>query len=144
MRSGTISGRAVSALPGFKISEQPVLATGKVRQVGELVAMCVGRSRAEAEDIAASVVLDLEELPAVHDKVAPAGVVRVNATVLPFPVTVFPNASCTLTTGWVPNATPPVEPLGCVVKANFAATPTVTTKPLLIAVVNEPSVAVNV
>ena len=31
--------RAVSALPGFKISEQPVLATGKVRQVGELIAM---------------------------------------------------------------------------------------------------------
>jgi carbon-monoxide dehydrogenase large subunit len=27
--------RAVSALPGFKISEQPVLATDKVRQVGE-------------------------------------------------------------------------------------------------------------
>ena len=31
---------AVSGLPGFKISEQPVLATDKVRQVGELVAMC--------------------------------------------------------------------------------------------------------
>jgi len=59
--------RAVSALPGFKISEQPVLATDKVRQVGELVAICVGRTRAEAEDIAASVELDLEELPAVHD-----------------------------------------------------------------------------
>ncbi len=26
--------RAVSALPGFKVSEQPVLATDKVRQVG--------------------------------------------------------------------------------------------------------------
>src|SRR3954462_1070003 len=59
--------RAVSALPGFKISEQPVLAIEKVRQVGELVAMCIGRTRAEAEDIAASVELDLEELPAVHD-----------------------------------------------------------------------------
>ncbi|CCE08012.1 CutL protein [Bradyrhizobium sp. STM 3843] len=59
--------RAVSGLPGFKISEQPVLATGKVRQVGELVAMCVAPTRAEAEDIAAAVVLDLEELPAVHD-----------------------------------------------------------------------------
>ena len=65
--------RAVSALPGFKISEQPVLATGKVRQVGELVAMCVGRSRAEAEDIAASVALDLEELPAVHDMLQARG-----------------------------------------------------------------------
>lgn len=59
--------RAVSGLPGFKISEQPVLATGKIRHVGELVAMCVAPTRAEAEDIAASVTLDLEELPAVHD-----------------------------------------------------------------------------
>src|SRR5436305_4168677 len=59
--------RAVSGLPGFKISEQPVLATGKVRHVGELVAMCVAPTRAEAEDIAASVVLDLEPFPAVHD-----------------------------------------------------------------------------
>lgn len=59
--------RAVTTLPGFKISEQPVLAAGKVRQVGELVAMCLGRTRAEAEDIAASVTLDLEELPAVYD-----------------------------------------------------------------------------
>src|SRR4051794_13388628 len=59
--------RAVSGLPGFKISEQPVLAVDKVRQVGELVAMCVAPTRAEAEDIAASVELDLEELPAVYD-----------------------------------------------------------------------------
>jgi len=59
--------RAVSGLPGFKISEQPVLATGKVRHVGELIAMCVAPTRAEAEDIAASVTLDLEELPAIHD-----------------------------------------------------------------------------
>jgi aerobic carbon-monoxide dehydrogenase large subunit len=59
--------RAVSGLPGFKISEQPVLATGKVRHVGELVAMCVAPTRAEAEDIAASVILDFEPLPAIHD-----------------------------------------------------------------------------
>jgi aerobic carbon-monoxide dehydrogenase large subunit len=59
--------RAVSGLPGFKISEQPVLATGKVRHVGELVAMCVAPSRAEAEDVAAAVTLDLEPIPAVHD-----------------------------------------------------------------------------
>jgi aerobic carbon-monoxide dehydrogenase large subunit len=59
--------RAVSGLPGFKISEQPVLATGKVRHVGELVAMCVAPTRAEAEDITASITLDLEELPAIHD-----------------------------------------------------------------------------
>lgn len=58
---------AVSGLPGFKVSEQPILAFDKVRQVGELLAMCVGDSRAAAEDIAAMVEVDLEELPAVHD-----------------------------------------------------------------------------
>ncbi len=64
---GVLPIRAVSGLPGFKVSVQPPLAVGKVRQVGELIAMCVAPTRAEAEDIAASVVLDLEELPAVHD-----------------------------------------------------------------------------
>src|SRR3954452_11050032 len=59
--------RAVSGLPGFKVSEQPVLADGKVRHVGELVAMCMGRTRAEAEDIAGAITLELDELPAVHD-----------------------------------------------------------------------------
>src|ERR1700712_3746883 len=41
---------ANSSLAGFKCSEQPVLAGDKVRQVGEMIAMCVGRTRAEAED----------------------------------------------------------------------------------------------
>lgn len=59
--------RAVSGLPGFKVSEQPILAFEKVRQVGELIAMCVADTRAEAEDIAAAVEVDFEELPAVHD-----------------------------------------------------------------------------
>jgi len=58
--------RAVSGLPGFKVSEQPILAHDKVRQVGELLAICLAPTRAEAEDIAAAIVLDLEELPAVH------------------------------------------------------------------------------
>ena len=62
--------RAVSALKGFKVSEQPALATDKVRHVGELVAMCMAPTRAEAEDIAGAVALDLEELPAVHDMLA--------------------------------------------------------------------------
>ena len=61
---------AVSALPGFKRSEQPVLAFEKVRQVGEMLAMCVGDTRAQAEDIAAAVEVDLDELPAVHDMLA--------------------------------------------------------------------------
>jgi carbon-monoxide dehydrogenase large subunit len=62
--------RAVSGLAGFKVSEQPALAAGKVRHVGELVAMCLAPTRAEAEDIAASVRLDLQELPAVYDMLA--------------------------------------------------------------------------
>lgn len=62
---GTI--RANSALPGFRPSEQPVLARGKVRHVGEAIAACVAGSRAEAEDLAADCVLDYETLPAVAD-----------------------------------------------------------------------------
>jgi aerobic carbon-monoxide dehydrogenase large subunit len=61
--------RAVSGLKGFKPSEQPVLAAGKVRHVGELVAMCVASTRAEAEDLADRVELDLDALPAVVDMV---------------------------------------------------------------------------
>jgi len=62
--------RAVSGIKGFRPSEQPSLASDKVRHVGELVAMCVAPTRAQAEDIAAAVVLDLDELPAVHDMLA--------------------------------------------------------------------------
>jgi carbon-monoxide dehydrogenase large subunit len=59
--------RAVSPLPGFQVSEQPPLATDKLRHVGELVAMCVADTRAQAEDLAAEVSVDYEELPAVVD-----------------------------------------------------------------------------
>jgi carbon-monoxide dehydrogenase large subunit len=62
--------RADTALPGFKSSVQPVLATGKVRYAGELVAMCVAPTRAEAEDMAAEIELELEPLPAVTDMLA--------------------------------------------------------------------------
>src|SRR6185436_12033016 len=57
-------------LKGFKRSSQPILATHRVCYVGELVAMCLAATRAEAEDIAASVELDFEELPAVTDMLA--------------------------------------------------------------------------
>ncbi len=62
----------VSAPPlkGFKRSSEYVLATDKVRYVGEIVAMCIADTRAEAEDIASAVTLDLEELPAVTDMLA--------------------------------------------------------------------------
>ena len=62
--------RADTALPGFKSSVQPVLAQGKVRYVGELVAMCVAGTRAEAEDLAAEIELELEPMPAVTDMLA--------------------------------------------------------------------------
>ena len=62
--------RAVSSLPGFKPSEQPCLARNKVRQVGEAIAACVADTRAEAEDIAAEIEVDFEELPAVVDMIA--------------------------------------------------------------------------
>ena len=61
---------ANSALPGFKLSAQPVLAMDRVRHVGEAIAVCVAPTRAEAEDLAEQVVLDLEELPAVSDMLA--------------------------------------------------------------------------
>ena len=59
--------RAVSGLKGFKVSEQFVLARGKVRHVGELLAMCVAATRAEAEDIVAQLDVEIEPLPAVAD-----------------------------------------------------------------------------
>jgi carbon-monoxide dehydrogenase large subunit len=62
--------RAATTLRGFKHSSEPILATGKVRYVGEIVAMCLGGSRAEAEDVAAQVTIDYDELPAVSDMLA--------------------------------------------------------------------------
>ena len=59
--------RTTPLVSGLKHSREPILAAGKVRFVGEIVAACVGRSRAEAEDIAASVQLEFEELTAVVD-----------------------------------------------------------------------------
>ncbi len=61
---------ANSSLPGFKPSAQPVLAQGKVRHVGEAVAVCVAATRAAAEDLAAQVDVEYEELPAVTDMLA--------------------------------------------------------------------------
>ncbi len=62
----------VSAPPlkGFKYSVEPILAVDRLRFVGEMVAMCVAPTRAEAEDIAAAVALDFEELPPVTDMLA--------------------------------------------------------------------------
>ena len=59
--------RAATALSGFKHSSEPILAFDKVRYVGEPVAVCVAASRAQAEDVAAEVVVDYEELDPVVD-----------------------------------------------------------------------------
>jgi aerobic carbon-monoxide dehydrogenase large subunit len=67
---GVLPIRAVSPLPGFQASEQYPLVTDKIRHVGELLAMCVADTRAQAEDIAAAVTIDYEELPAVVDMLA--------------------------------------------------------------------------
>src|SRR5262249_1680150 len=44
--------RSTAKLPGFKASDWPVLAKTVVRHVGEPVAMALGRTPAEAEDLA--------------------------------------------------------------------------------------------
>lgn len=58
---------ANGAASGFNHSEYPALAKDKLRFVGEMVAICVGRTRAEAEDIAQSCSLELEELAPLWD-----------------------------------------------------------------------------
>ena len=64
----SVSGiKADSGLPGFKSSVQPILASKKVRHVGEPVVACVAENRAAAEDIADSIHIEFEELPAIHD-----------------------------------------------------------------------------
>lgn len=65
--------RAVSALAGFKPSDQWPLARHKVRQVGETIAMCVAATRAEAEDLAAQVMVEIDDLPAVVDMLEARG-----------------------------------------------------------------------
>ena len=58
---------ADAAHPGFRSSEYPILATDKVRFVGEPVAAVLGADRADAEDRAAEVFADIDPLPAVVD-----------------------------------------------------------------------------
>ena len=55
--------RSTAKLPGFKPSDWPILAATKVRHVGEPIAMAIGATRAEAEDIAALIEVDFETLP---------------------------------------------------------------------------------
>jgi carbon-monoxide dehydrogenase large subunit len=59
--------RADSQAPGFRPSDYPAMASDKVRFVGEPVAICLGRTRAEAEDLAQSVVVAYDELRPLSD-----------------------------------------------------------------------------
>ena len=66
----------LAAQLGFNVPAYPLLATDKVRLVGDLVAMVVAESRYEAEDAAELVDVDYEMLPAVVDydtALAPGG-----------------------------------------------------------------------
>jgi carbon-monoxide dehydrogenase large subunit len=60
--SGVGRMRSTAKLPGFKPSDWPILASGKVRHVGEPVAMALGSTLAEAEDLAAMVDVDYDAL----------------------------------------------------------------------------------
>jgi len=58
---------ADSTLPTYQSSSQPPLASGKVRFVGEPVAMTFAPTRAEAEDYAELVEVDYDDLPVYAD-----------------------------------------------------------------------------
>ena len=58
---------AKTGLPGFRVSTQPALARDKVRFVGELVAMVLAETRAEAEDLCEAIEVDYEDLDANSD-----------------------------------------------------------------------------
>jgi aerobic carbon-monoxide dehydrogenase large subunit len=60
----------VTQAAGARAPVWPVLATDKVRYVGEAIAACVASTRAEALDLAATVSVEYEPLPAVVDAVA--------------------------------------------------------------------------
>ena len=59
----------------FAFAPQPLLATGKVRHVGEPVALIVAATRAQALDASESVVVDYDTLRCRHHRgrCAPAG-----------------------------------------------------------------------
>ena len=57
-------------LAAHRHSPFPALADDKVRYVGQPVAACMAPTRAQAEDLAAQVAVELDELPAVVDCVA--------------------------------------------------------------------------
>lgn len=64
---------ATSTLPGFRAAPLPNLASDKVRYVGEPVALAIATTRAEAEDLAGRIRVDIDPLPAVTDAASALG-----------------------------------------------------------------------
>ena len=64
--------QARSALPGYVMTDQPILAWPEARFSGEAVAAVVARDRYAAEDAAERVAVDWEPLPAALDLIDPA------------------------------------------------------------------------
>src|SRR5262249_51963503 len=56
------------SLPVFKRFEQPVIALGKVRYVGEPIAVVLADSAARAEDALEAIAVDIESLPVVANR----------------------------------------------------------------------------
>ncbi|QKV96469.1 xanthine dehydrogenase family protein [Streptomyces sp. NA02950] len=71
---------ATAELPGFRAAPLPNLAVDTVRYVGEPIALAIGDSRAEAEDLARRITVDIEEFPAVvgHRAALADGATRVH------------------------------------------------------------------
>lgn len=57
-------------MPNFRNTTYPPLAEGRVRFVGQPIALCVAETRAQAEDLADQVMIELDPLPVVIDAVA--------------------------------------------------------------------------
>src|SRR5579884_672971 len=94
-------------------------------------------AKAATPDVAATgLVVQLSAAPA-----APVAGVIDSSTLLVSVVTTLPPASSTTTFGWVPNAVPPVESLGCWVNTSLVAAPAVMSNVVLSAVASEPSTA---
>jgi carbon-monoxide dehydrogenase large subunit len=113
--------------------KHPVLAEGKVRHVGDPIAMIVAETYEQARDAAAAIVLDIEELPAVMD---------MKAALAPDAVKVHDELASNLCFDWGF-----VEENKAAVDAAFASAHHVTTLELvnnrLVANAMEPRVAVG-
>ncbi len=59
--------RAVLDRPAYRPSDQPVIAEGTVRHVGEIIAAAIADTRALAEDLAERIEPDFDMLPAITD-----------------------------------------------------------------------------